>query len=298
MADVVQIVCWSVLLMLLMPLNILCLLVLRHTKRVNNVTKLFLVSLTCADLNVCFVFVIPAIGIAAFDGVWPYGKTSCLIQALFIQPNFSIVTMSLFTVNLERFIAISYPLRHPQIVTFKRARVVCAFIWLSVIPVGVIAGFLYDWKATYSPTRQSCSFADEFWYLLVIQDVMLLLTVVMYARIVCIVHQHHRNQTAMTNATASKINKKDRKSATTIFLLSFSTLFCLFPLELVLILHNIFKVEIPFAVALGTNLCFASSGIWDGLLYYMRNKAIKQATVEYLSLFRSSSQSVKSHVMS
>lgn len=285
MADIVQTICWSILLLFLLPLNIICLLVLKHT-RMNGVTKLFLISLTCADLNVAVLFVIPAIGTAIFDGNWPYSDAWCIIQAVTIQPNFSIVALSLFAVNLDRFIAISYPLRHSQIVTFKRALIVSIFIWSSVLPVGLVTGYIYDWKAKYSPLRQSCSFEDNFWYLLVIQDIMLLLTVVMYARIICIIRNHHQNSANL--GVVSDRNTKNRKSATTMFLLSFATLTCIAPLEAALVLQTLFKVDIPIAVAVVCNLCFSSSGIWDCVLYYMRNKTIRKAAVDYFSSFKSS----------
>ena len=297
MVDVLQVACWGALCVILLPVNIVCLLVLRHTSRVNKVTKVFLMSLTFADLIVCFLFVMPAIGVALHGGNWPFGAHFCLLQAVIIQPHFTAVVLSLLAVNVERFIAISYPLRHAQIVTVRRSLVVFATIWSMILPLGALTGWYYDWNARYLPERQSCSFSKDFVYLMVIQDVMIMLTFAIYGRIACIVYRHRRStirgggdggggaQMRRHTPTTSTSRRSDRKSATTIFLITLSALVCFAPLQFVLMIE-ILGLDMPMGVIVLVNICFASNGLWDALLYYMRNKAIKTATKEYFTSWR------------
>ena len=288
MADIVQAICWSILAALLLPINIICLFVIWQTRQVNKVTKIFLLSLTLADLDICFVYVIPAIGIAIADSVWPYTRAWCVLQAFMIQPHFCINVLSIFAVNVERFIAISCPLKYPQIVTLKRSLIALGFVWLFTACIGTSIGFYSDWEASYHPLRQSCSFNSNFLSVMVIQEAVITGSFIIYARTACIVRKHH--QTRMRLNGQRNCHRSNRKSATTVFLLSLSVLMCMIPLQLVLCLQ-LFKVHIPKAVALAANLSFASSGIWDAVLYYVRNKTIRKEMIRYLSLkfFRRSS---------
>ena len=281
MADIVQAICWGILAALLLPINIICLFVIWHTKHVNKVTKIFLFSLTFADLDICLMYVIPAIGIAVKGNEWPYPHTSCVLQAVIIQPHFCVTVLSIFAVNVERFIAISHPLRYPQIVTVKRSLIALAFMWICTGCIGIFIGFYNDWKASYYPLRQSCTFNSNFLYLMAIQEAVVMGSFVIYARTVCIVRKHR--QTAIRLNGQGNYHRSNKKSATTIFLLSLSVLICLIPLQLVLTLQ-LFKLHIPNSVALAANLCFASSGIWDAVLYYVRNKTIRKEMSRYLSL--------------
>ena len=282
MADIVQAICWSILAALLLPINIICLFVLWHTNHVNKVTKIFLFSLTFADLDICLMYVIPAIGIAIEGNEWPYSHSWCLLQALIIQPHFSVTVLSIFAVNMERFIAISHPLKYPQIVTVKRSLIAVVIMWILTACIGISIGFYRDWEASYYPLRQSCSFHSNFLYLMVIQETVITGSFIIYGRTVCIVRKHHQTAIRLNGQVNSR--SSNRRSATTIFLLSLSVLICMIPLQCVLVLQLLFKVHIPNSAAIAVNLCFASTGIWDAVLYYVRNKTIRKEMGRYLSL--------------
>lgn len=291
MANVAETLSWSLLAVILLPINILCLLVILHTKRISKVTKLFLLSLTFADLDVCTCYVIPAIGIAIYDVNWPYGDTACLLQAAVIEPHFCIVVLTLFAVNLERFIAISYPLRYPQIVTFKRSLIVLISIWALVIGIGLTAAFINDWNAEFFPIRHCCSFNGSYIYFVSVQECILILTLIMYARIVCIIRKHNRNSVQLSGGQrGGHVDASNRNAAKTMCLLTLSALVCMLPGTIVLGLNAI-GVHMPSYIALIANLCFASSGIWDALLYFAKNKTIKKATLEWFMSCKSSTRS-------
>ncbi len=68
-----------------LPMNILALVVLRRTRGIEPATRVFLVSLTVADVGMCIGYVLPAVGVSIVGG-WPYGKILCLIQAFAMDP--------------------------------------------------------------------------------------------------------------------------------------------------------------------------------------------------------------------
>ena len=95
--------------------NIFVLLILHRIKTLvyNDVTKLFMRSLTVSDLMVGIFVVIPNVGRWANGGTWPYGKHFPLLSGL----------LSLMVITIDRYVAVVYALRYPYIVNKKRARI-------------------------------------------------------------------------------------------------------------------------------------------------------------------------------
>ncbi len=284
MADIIQVICWSLLALVLLPINIVCLLVLWRTKQVNKVTKLCLICLTCTDIEFCIIYVIPAIGIAMWDNQWPYSNAWCVFQALVIQPHFCIVVLSLLFVNVDRFIAISFPLKYPQIMTVKRTVAVMTIMTKFQAILGICYPIALNWKAIYNPLRQYCTFESIYVYihLLLVQDIVITLTFGIYARIVCIIRRQQRRRLGMQQNNSNQVS--NRKAAKTIFFITLSLFVCLVPLQTVIFLE-FFGVKSPIQVAIFTNLCFSSSGIWNAVIYYMGNKTIRKETKELFSTF-------------
>ncbi|XP_038075992.1 beta-4C adrenergic receptor-like [Patiria miniata] len=113
--------------------NSLCLIVLRYTHDgVSPVTKLFLISLTISDLLVGVLVGVPVVGSTALQS-WPYGDAYCTVVAMCHALYFN-AGMSVLAINIERYIAVIWPLRYPSIVTMTRAAIaeVCIICILVV----------------------------------------------------------------------------------------------------------------------------------------------------------------------
>ncbi|XP_022102845.1 alpha-1B adrenergic receptor-like [Acanthaster planci] len=106
--------------------NSMCLIVLRYTHDgVSPVTKLFLISLTISDLLVGVLVGIPVVGSTALQS-WPYGDTYCTVVAMCHALYFN-AGLSVLAINIERYIAVIWPLRYPLIVTLARAAIAEVF---------------------------------------------------------------------------------------------------------------------------------------------------------------------------
>ena len=121
--------------------NSLCLLVLRKAQHLKTSTRLFLTSLTCADLLQGLFVIFPMFVVLVFDDSLSLKTLQdlCKVKSIAYMFSSSLSTGSLLCVNLDRYIAIEYPLRCGTIMTTKRARISIACIWLPTL-FGTFAG--------------------------------------------------------------------------------------------------------------------------------------------------------------
>ena len=71
---------WVVNTVMVIGLNAVCLLVFHKTTRMEEVTKVFLMSLTSSDLMLGVCYGIPTVIISAINK-WPFGTPACYMQA-------------------------------------------------------------------------------------------------------------------------------------------------------------------------------------------------------------------------
>ena len=120
----------SVLTFLSISANSLTLVILHKYHEINPVTKVFLTSMTVADLTLAFLL-LPSIPAVAVDR-WPFGTTFCSITGFL---NTGLVTrsiLSLLCVTFEPFLAVTRPYQYPTLMTVKRARIIV----LGICPFG------------------------------------------------------------------------------------------------------------------------------------------------------------------
>ena len=116
--------------------NIFVLLILQRIKTsvYNEVTKLFMRSLTVSDLMVGIFLVIPNVGRWANGGTWPYGKYFPLV---YLKVHVFVLLsglLSLMVITIDRYMAVVYALRYPYLMNKKRAKIVIAIVWgLSLV---------------------------------------------------------------------------------------------------------------------------------------------------------------------
>ncbi|XP_073685303.1 trace amine-associated receptor 13c-like [Garra rufa] len=133
-------------------LNLLVIISIAHFKQLHTPTNLLILSLAVADLIVGLI-VIPFMGIRFIESCWYFGETFC---SLFLFIIFMVVTASLgnlFFISVDRYIAVSDPLRYTVRVTTDNV-VFCIIInWLCCGIYSVI--ILLD-TMFYPETRDTC----------------------------------------------------------------------------------------------------------------------------------------------
>ena len=129
--------------------NSMCLLVLRQTSDLKTPTKLFLISLTCADLLMGLTYTFPRFLSASLQTLLPLTVQPgvCFVTSL-ISGYFAFMsTMSLLAVNVDRYLAIEAPLKSMTIITSRRAKIGTTCTWIS--GAMLITSYLFFVDASY-----------------------------------------------------------------------------------------------------------------------------------------------------
>ena len=280
--------------MVSLPINIVCLIALYKTHHLKSVTRAFLVSLTVADISVSFLFLIPALA-ASVVNEWPLGVVGCYIHAIYIQATPFRIILSLLAVNVDRFIAIVYPLRHSRWVTLKRARITIFIIW-ALNPVMFVAmGVSAQWKISYDRRYQYCILEvpkrSYTYFICIICEygtpiLVLIATTSMYLKVVTVARRHKKKMLRMqsrgirTNNMSIILRRQDTKLALSFLLLVFAVTFSYFPLCIGSVLESFFDVHISETVGFLTEMSYVSGTVLDVLIYYFRNRELRNTMNE------------------
>ena len=283
MADVFNIIatiCWVLIVFISLPVNVLCLFVLCKVRDIEDTTKLFLKSLTVADIMFCLFRGIPAIG-AAVGNSWPFGDTACIIINILTYTFAYSAMFSLFAVNIDRCIAIVYPLRYSSLININKAWISVVLSWsisfISIISLAIIS----NWRASYYLYAHICRFdvfrnqtsyesyaiytSSAVWYWLP--------GAVLFLIIICFISVMATSVSLRYKGRNGRIRNNlqffNTRSTTTFFLMTLSQV----------------AVNIPWIVNLFINehkylktfsfMMYGSSGIWNVIVYYFRNRAFK-----------------------
>ncbi|XP_067253170.1 trace amine-associated receptor 13c-like [Chanodichthys erythropterus] len=133
-------------------LNLLVIISISHFKQLHTPTNLLILSLAVADLIVGLI-VIPLMGIRFIESCWYFGETFC---SLFLFIIFMVVTASLgnlFFISVDRYIAVSDPLRYTVRVTTDKV-VFCIFTnWMCC---GIYSFIILYNTMFYPETHNRC----------------------------------------------------------------------------------------------------------------------------------------------
>ncbi|XP_038053978.1 beta-1 adrenergic receptor-like [Patiria miniata] len=111
---------------LLLTLNPLCLVVLRHVRSIQETTKIFLRSMTIADLSMGLFQALP-MTVLAISETEHIGEVFCQVLSFAGEIVLYSPQMSLLLLTVDRYISVVYALRYPSLVTVKRARISVCF---------------------------------------------------------------------------------------------------------------------------------------------------------------------------
>jgi hypothetical protein len=134
----VRVVIVSVNSVLIIAGNILNLIVLPQLKNTNEATKVYLLALAILDLTTGLQISVFTLG-ATIAGKWIFGRTLCVAIGVLIVTTTGTSFIVLCLISADRYLAITKPLRYPQLTSQKRA---IAAIIACLIPYPVNIYFL------------------------------------------------------------------------------------------------------------------------------------------------------------
>lgn len=135
-----QLIGYSLIFIAGLCLNVASLLIFLYYLKLKSVVAIYMCNLVVSDL--LFTISLPFRIYYYYMGEWPFGSFLCQVSGSLFQINMYGSCLFLMCINLDRFIAIVYPLRWRHLRRPKVARLLCCVVWvlilISSIPVAVI----------------------------------------------------------------------------------------------------------------------------------------------------------------
>lgn len=128
------------------------------TRKLRTVTNIFIVSLACADLLLGFAVLPFSISIEVVD-VWLWGTIWCSMWLAIDVWLCTASILSLCAISLDRFVAVTHPIRYPSIMSPFRGRVLVSLVW--ILSFVICLPPLLGWNDGETDTAAS-KFMDSF----------------------------------------------------------------------------------------------------------------------------------------
>ncbi|XP_068191253.1 alpha-1A adrenergic receptor [Antennarius striatus] len=138
--------------------NILVILSVIFHNHWRSVTHYFIANLAAADLLLSSA-VLPFSVTSEALGRWVFGRSFCSVWAALDVLCCTASILSLCVISIDRYLAVSYPLRYPAIATGRRGLTAVAALW--GLSAAISVGPLFGWKEPDPEDETVCRITEE-----------------------------------------------------------------------------------------------------------------------------------------
>ncbi|KAF3848831.1 hypothetical protein F7725_015328 [Dissostichus mawsoni] len=138
--------------------NILVILSVLFHHHWRSVTHYFIANLAAADLLLSSA-VMPFSATSEALGRWVFGRFFCSVWAALDVLCCTASILSLCVISIDRYLAVSYPLRYPAIATGRRGLTAVAALW--VLSAAISVGPLFGWKEPEPEDETVCRITEN-----------------------------------------------------------------------------------------------------------------------------------------
>lgn len=138
--------------------NILVILSVLFHHHWRSVTHYFIANLAAADLLLSSA-VLPFSATSEALGRWVFGRCFCSVWAALDVLCCTASILSLCVISIDRYLAVSYPLRYPAIATGRRGLTAVAALW--GLSAAISVGPLFGWKEPDPEDETVCRITEE-----------------------------------------------------------------------------------------------------------------------------------------
>lgn len=138
--------------------NILVILSVVFHHHWRSVTHYFIANLAAADLLLSSA-VLPFSATSEALGIWVFGRSFCVVWAALDVLCCTASILSLCVISIDRYLAVSYPLRYPAIATGRRGLTAVAALW--GLSAAISVGPLLGWKEPDPEDETVCRITEE-----------------------------------------------------------------------------------------------------------------------------------------
>ncbi|XP_072041383.1 trace amine-associated receptor 365-like [Amphiura filiformis] len=266
--------------------NSLSIVVIHKANHIKTTTKIPMFSLAVCYIMVNIVFGIPFIGATAVN-TWPYGQTMCFVLAFGMNWFYACSACLLFTLNLDRYIAVTRPLRYHSLISNWKISMLVLTAWLFSFSVTCFNAFLPYQRAFFKHDYHFCFFdpyTDEIVDIIGMINLLLLIvfpitaTIVIYCKIYNI-SKFHAQQIALLEQSmqrnAEKQRTLDTKAAKAFLLVTAGFVLAWLPVVIAIGYEYAYKKDPPILPWWCGFFGTVSTSI-NVVIYYWRNEAFRR----------------------
>ncbi|XP_038055043.1 adrenocorticotropic hormone receptor-like [Patiria miniata] len=275
-------------------LNPLMLVTLRRVTSIQPTTKIFMASLTLSDLcnNLYWILALTEL----FAGSWLLGDFLCVVNGVTSYLFVSLSIFSLFILTVDRYIAISQPLRYPSIMTVFRSKIIVLSTWAAVSIFCILIFGIDGSRVVSLDTRYYLCIGNYDWrnYLALTIAVVIILSIfILYARIALIARNQARRIAAENQAGNGQGGQRiNTRSTTTIIIITGTLIITWIPtvVRLLIVIASPQHTWTRYLAGTFTNVLLLCNSWLNVIIYYLRNRDLRQAVRALLSDWHQSLQ--------
>uniref|UniRef100_A0A2C9KAZ7 G-protein coupled receptors family 1 profile domain-containing protein n=1 Tax=Biomphalaria glabrata TaxID=6526 RepID=A0A2C9KAZ7_BIOGL len=129
LGDILASVLLCAVVLLVLVGNTLVVAAVTTSRKLRTVTNVFIVNLACADL-LLGVLVLPFSAVLEIKDIWIFGHIWCQVWLAVDVWLCTASILNLCCISLDRFLAITRPIRYPGLMSARRAKTLVAGVWL------------------------------------------------------------------------------------------------------------------------------------------------------------------------